>query len=104
MLRRERDYQVNPPSASGSGSVSVNDVSGRDDAFVSALEALKRDGETTRRRVGVLERGYEDVLKEIVGVQRGMGQQDGLIQGIIGGLLGSSPEGEVVDGFVRGGE
>ena len=100
MLRRERDFQVHPASASGS----ANEVGGRDDVYVSALEALKRDGETTKRRVGVLERGYEDVLMEIAGVQRGMGQQDGLMQRIIGGFLGGGEEGEVVGGFVRGGE
>lgn len=40
-------------------------------------------------RLRTLERNYQDVLVEMVGFQRGMAQQDGLMQSLIQGWLGA---------------
>ncbi|PPQ68080.1 hypothetical protein CVT24_002944 [Panaeolus cyanescens] len=50
---------------------------------------VRDEGEEMRGRIRSLERNYESVLVEMVGFQRGMAQQDGLMQSLIGYFLGS---------------
>ena len=50
---------------------------------------MKDEGEYLRERIRVLERNYENVLVEMVRFQRGMAQQDGLMQSLIAYFLGS---------------
>lgn len=53
------------------------------------IRRLKEEGEDLRSRLRALERNYESVLVEMVGFQRGMAQQDGLMQNLIAYFLGS---------------
>jgi osomolarity two-component system response regulator SKN7 len=53
------------------------------------VRRLKEEGDDLRGRLRILERNYESVLVEMVGFQRGMAQQDGLMQSLISYFLGS---------------
>ncbi|KAF5344393.1 hypothetical protein D9756_011352 [Leucocoprinus leucothites] len=53
------------------------------------VKRLREEGDDLRGRVGVLERNYQSVLVEMVGFQRGMAQQDGLMQSLISYFLGN---------------
>ncbi|KAF9524482.1 HSF-type DNA-binding-domain-containing protein [Crepidotus variabilis] len=53
------------------------------------IQRLKEEGDDLRGRIRNLERNYESVLVEMVGFQRGMAQQDGLMQNLIAYFLGS---------------
>jgi len=44
------------------------------------------------RRVRGLEKNYESVLVEMVGFQRGVAQQDGVVKSLIGCFLGGESE------------
>lgn len=55
----------------------------------SEIQRLKDEGDDLRGRIRNLERNYENVLVEMVGFQRGMAQQDGLMQSLIAYFLGS---------------
>jgi len=57
--------------------------------LTAEIQRLKDEGEDLRGRIRVLERNYENVLVEMVGFQRGMAQQDGLMQSLISYFLGS---------------
>ncbi|KIJ98678.1 hypothetical protein K443DRAFT_103561 [Laccaria amethystina LaAM-08-1] len=59
------------------------------DLLQAEVRRLKDDGEELRARLRSLERNYENVLVEMVGFQRGMAQQDGLMQSLIAYFLGS---------------
>ncbi|EAU80674.2 hypothetical protein CC1G_08281 [Coprinopsis cinerea okayama7 len=58
----------------------------------SEIRRLKDDNEDLKGRLRNLERNYENVLVEMVGFQRGMAQQDGLMQSLIAYFLGSEGE------------
>lgn len=51
------------------------------------IQRLKDEGDDLRGRIRNLERNYENVLVELVSFQRGMAQQDGLMQSLIGWFL-----------------
>lgn len=53
------------------------------------MRRLKDDNEDLKGRLRSLERNYENVLVEMVGFQRGMAQQDGVMQNLIAYFLGS---------------
>jgi osomolarity two-component system response regulator SKN7 len=53
------------------------------------IRRLKEEGDDLRGRLRNLERNYENVLVEMVGFQRGMAQQDGLMQSLISYFLGN---------------
>lgn len=53
------------------------------------VRRLKEEGDDLRTRIRTLERSYESVLVEMVGFQRGMAQQDGLMQSLLSYFLGS---------------
>ncbi|KAF5323855.1 hypothetical protein D9611_008398 [Ephemerocybe angulata] len=53
------------------------------------VRRLRDEGEDLRGRLRSLERSYENVLVEMVGFQRGMAQQDGVMQNLIAYFLGS---------------
>ncbi|KAF9448302.1 hypothetical protein P691DRAFT_775528 [Macrolepiota fuliginosa MF-IS2] len=53
------------------------------------VHRLREEGDDLRSRIRALERNYESVLVEMVGFQRGMAQQDGLMQNLIAYFLGS---------------
>lgn len=53
------------------------------------IRRLKDDNEDLKGRLRNLERNYESVLVEMVGFQRGMAQQDGVMQSLIAYFLGS---------------
>ncbi|KAF6750547.1 HSF-type DNA-binding-domain-containing protein [Ephemerocybe angulata] len=53
------------------------------------VRRLREEGEDLRGRLRSLERSYENVLVEMVGFQRGMAQQDGVMQNLISFFLGS---------------
>ncbi|RXW23797.1 hypothetical protein EST38_g2042 [Candolleomyces aberdarensis] len=53
------------------------------------IRRLKDDNEDLKGRLRSLERNYESVLVEMVGFQRGMAQQDGVMQSLIAYFLGS---------------
>ena len=55
--------------------------------LTSEIQRLKDEGDDLRGRIRNLERNYENVLVELVGFQRGMAQQDGLMQSLIGWFL-----------------
>jgi osomolarity two-component system response regulator SKN7 len=57
--------------------------------LTAEIQRLKDEGEDLRGRIRVLERNYENVLVEMLGFQRGMAQQDGLMQSLIAYFLGS---------------
>ncbi|KDR69209.1 hypothetical protein GALMADRAFT_924624 [Galerina marginata CBS 339.88] len=57
--------------------------------LTAEVQRLKDEGEDLRGRIRNLERNYENVLVEMVGFQRGMAQQDGLMQSLIAYFLGS---------------
>jgi osomolarity two-component system response regulator SKN7 len=57
--------------------------------LTAEIQRLKDEGEDLRARIRVLERNYENVLVEMLGFQRGMAQQDGLMQSLIAYFLGS---------------
>jgi len=50
---------------------------------------LERNYEGVQRNYQEVQRNYENVLVEMVGFQRGMAQQDGLMQSLIAYFLGS---------------
>ncbi|KAF8065393.1 HSF-type DNA-binding-domain-containing protein [Lyophyllum atratum] len=59
---------------------------------VTSLQSQLRTQEAREReleeRVRRLERGQGDVLQGLVGVQRGMAMQDGVVRGLVGGWVG----------------
>ncbi|KAF9481937.1 hypothetical protein BDN70DRAFT_802521 [Pholiota conissans] len=55
--------------------------------LTAEIQRLKDEGDDLRGRIRNLERNYENVLVELVGFQRGMAQQDGLMQSLIGWFL-----------------
>ncbi|KAF8177200.1 winged helix DNA-binding domain-containing protein, partial [Pholiota molesta] len=55
--------------------------------LTSEIARLKDEGDDLRGRIRALERNYESVLVELVGFQRGMAQQDGLLQSLVGWFL-----------------
>ncbi|KJA17939.1 hypothetical protein HYPSUDRAFT_145772 [Hypholoma sublateritium FD-334 SS-4] len=55
--------------------------------LTSEIQRLKDEGDDLRGRIRNLERNYENVLVELGGFQRGMAQQDGLMQSLIGWFL-----------------
>jgi osomolarity two-component system response regulator SKN7 len=71
------------------------DVGGRSPSPTRAhLTTEMKDGEEDlRERIRILERNYKDVLVEMLGFQRGMAQQDGLMQNLIA-YFGGSEDGE----------
>jgi len=73
-----------PPGGYIAGA-SVNDLH-------NEMRRLKDDNEDLKGRLRNLERNYENVLVEMVGFQRGMAQQDGLMQSLIAYFLGSESE------------
>lgn len=81
-----------PPSSSSlvsSPTSSHHPPSASVDFLQAEIRRLKTDGEELRTRLRSLERNYENVLVEMVGFQRGMAQQDGLMQSLIAYFLGS---------------
>jgi len=73
----------------GSGSVGGRPLSPTRAHLTAEIQRLKDEGEDLRGRIRVLEKNYENVLVEMVGFQRGMAQQDGLMQSLIAYFLGS---------------
>ncbi|KAF8637271.1 hypothetical protein AX17_002937 [Amanita inopinata Kibby_2008] len=59
------------------------------ESLQSEVRRLREEGEDMRTRIRNLERNYENVLLEMVNFQRGMAQQDSLMQSLIGYFLGS---------------
>lgn len=59
------------------------------DQLQHEIRRLKEEGDDLRGRLRNLERNYENVLVEMVGFQRGMAQQDGLMQSLISYFLGN---------------
>ena len=53
------------------------------------IQRLREEGNNLRGRVRSLEHNYEKVLVEMVAFQRGMAQQDGLMQNMISYFLGN---------------
>jgi osomolarity two-component system response regulator SKN7 len=53
------------------------------------IHRLREEGDDLRERIRNLERNYETVLVEMLAFQRGMAQQDGLMQNFIDYFLGS---------------
>ncbi|KXN87180.1 Transcription factor prr1 [Leucoagaricus sp. SymC.cos] len=53
------------------------------------VRRLKEEGDDLRVRLRTLERNYENVLVEMVGFQRGIAQQDNLMQSLISCFLGN---------------
>ncbi|KAL1761223.1 HSF-type DNA-binding-domain-containing protein [Schizophyllum commune] len=49
----------------------------------SQVSRMEREKEDMQARMRTLERNYQDVLVELVGFQRGMAQQDGLMQNLL---------------------
>ncbi|TRM61360.1 HSF-type DNA-binding-domain-containing protein [Schizophyllum amplum] len=49
----------------------------------SQVARMEREKEDMQARMRTLERNYQDVLVELVGFQRGMAQQDGLMQNLL---------------------
>ncbi|PFH46454.1 hypothetical protein AMATHDRAFT_154956 [Amanita thiersii Skay4041] len=60
------------------------------ESLQSEVRRLREEGEDMRSRLRTLERNYENVLLEMVNFQRGMAQQDGLLQNLICYFVGSS--------------
>ncbi|TFK33858.1 hypothetical protein BDQ12DRAFT_669888 [Crucibulum laeve] len=71
---------------------SLNNNAGLVDQLQLEVRRLKEEGEDLRGRLRNLERNYESVLVEMVGFQRGMAQQDGLMQSLITYFLGSESD------------
>ncbi|KAG1725717.1 HSF-type DNA-binding-domain-containing protein [Suillus paluster] len=76
---------------SGRGASSGSPIPGEGSAELAAH--LRNQVGRAEERIRVLERQYGDVLVEMVNFQRGMAQQDGLMQGLIQYFLG---EGDMV--------
>jgi osomolarity two-component system response regulator SKN7 len=53
------------------------------------IRRLREEGEDMRTRIRTLERNYENVLLELVSFQRGMAQQDSIMQNLIGYFMNS---------------
>ena len=53
------------------------------------IQRLREEGDDLRGRLRSLERNYENILVEMVSFQRGMAQQDGLMQNLISYFLGT---------------
>jgi osomolarity two-component system response regulator SKN7 len=53
------------------------------------IHRLREEGNDLRGRIRNVERNYESVLVEMVTFQRGMAQQDGLMQDMISYFLGN---------------
>ena len=59
------------------------------ESLQSEIRRLREEGDDMRSRLRTLERNYESVLLELVSFQRGMAQQDGIMQNLIGYFVGS---------------
>ncbi|KAM6500043.1 HSF-type DNA-binding domain containing protein [Amanita muscaria] len=64
------------------------------DSLQSEIRRLREEGDDMRTRLRTLERNYESVLLELVSFQRGMAQQDGVMQNLLGYYMGSESTGE----------
>lgn len=53
------------------------------------VRRLREEGDDLRGRLRTLEKNYDDVLVEFVAFQKGMAQQDGLIQNLMTYFLGN---------------
>jgi len=53
------------------------------ESLQNEIRRLQEEGEDMRTRIRTLERNYESVLLELVTFQRGMAQQDGIMQNLI---------------------
>ena len=53
------------------------------ESLQNEVRRLQEEGEDMRTRIRTLERNYESVLLELVTFQRGMAQQDGIMQNLI---------------------
>lgn len=58
-------------------------------ALQGEIQRLRDEGEDLRGRIRNLERNYESVLVEMVGFQRGIAEQDGVMQVLIASYLES---------------
>lgn len=72
----------------GGGKTEVSALRGDVSTLRHEVGALRREGDHKQGRLEALENGYEAVLVEMVGFQRGMAQQDGLMQSLISSFLG----------------
>ena len=59
------------------------------ESLQNEIRRLREEGDDMRSRLRTLERNYESVLLELVSFQRGMAQQDGIMQNLIGYFMGS---------------
>ncbi|KAG1827637.1 winged helix DNA-binding domain-containing protein [Suillus subaureus] len=64
----------------------------QNDNLFATNETLRNQVVRAEERIRVLERQYGDVLVEMVNFQKGMAQQDGLMQGLIQYFLGEGGE------------
>ncbi|KAK2459440.1 hypothetical protein APHAL10511_008551 [Amanita phalloides] len=53
------------------------------------IRRLREEGEDMRTRIRTLERNYETILLELVSFQRGMAQQDGIMQNLVSYFVNS---------------
>jgi osomolarity two-component system response regulator SKN7 len=64
----------------------------QNESLFASNENLRNQVGRAEERIRVLERQYGDVLVEMVNFQKGMAQQDGLMQGLIQYFLGEGGE------------
>ncbi|KAG2121937.1 winged helix DNA-binding domain-containing protein [Suillus clintonianus] len=91
-------------SGGGRGASSGSPIPGESSAELAAVQAhvgvLQNSYQSlAEERIRVLERQYGDVLVEMVNFQKGMAQQDGLMQGLIQYFLGEGGERFPCSGF-----
>ncbi|KAG1853141.1 winged helix DNA-binding domain-containing protein [Suillus subluteus] len=71
---------------------SHSSLQAQNDNLFATNETLRNQVVRAEERIRVLERQYGDVLVEMVNFQKGMAQQDGLMQGLIQYFLGEGGE------------
>lgn len=70
---------------------------GQNESLFASNESLRNQVGRADERIRVLERQYGDVLVEMVNFQKGMAQQDALMQGLIQYFLGEGGESRSFD-------
>ncbi|KIY51044.1 hypothetical protein FISHEDRAFT_38423, partial [Fistulina hepatica ATCC 64428] len=93
---RHPDFHANRPEAlehikrkvpsARKPSTQVGDTSGRGLHYLDVytqVARMEREKEEMQLRLRNMERNYQDILVELVGFQRGMAQQDGLMQNLL---------------------
>ncbi|KAF5323791.1 hypothetical protein D9619_012941 [Psilocybe cf. subviscida] len=102
-----RDHHAGAGGSGGNSNSNSNSNSSSSQAQINSLTSevarLKDESDELRARIRGLERNYESVLLEIVGFQRGMKQQDGIVQSLIGLVLDGSGGGAAGAGGNLGG-